>query len=111
MRSFPGPGGQRQISVGGGNHPRWRHDGKELFYIAPNRTLMSVSIRPASAEQTLDVGVPVPLFSTSHDDSGLPKPQYVVDRSGQRFLMSLAVDEASTSRITLVQNWTAGLKK
>lgn len=110
VRSFPGRGGQRQVSVGGGNHPRWRHDGKELFYIAPDRRLMAVAIRSTPTGQALDVAVPVPLFTTAIDDSGRAKPQYVVDRSGQRFLMSVPAD-ASASPITIVQNWMAGLKK
>ena len=43
---FPGPGGQREISRGGGSSPRWRRDGKELFYIAPDGKLMAVPIGP-----------------------------------------------------------------
>ena len=33
---FPGGAGKRQISIAGGDTPRWRRDGKEIFYIAPD---------------------------------------------------------------------------
>ena len=41
---FPGPGGRVQISNGGGAQARWRGDGKELYYIDPDKKLMAVSI-------------------------------------------------------------------
>ena len=44
VRPFPGPGGQWQISTAGGIAPRWRPDGKELYYIAPDGKLMAVPI-------------------------------------------------------------------
>ncbi len=44
VRPFPGPGGKWMISSGGGRFPRWSSNGKRLFYIDPNRTLMQVSI-------------------------------------------------------------------
>jgi len=44
VAAFPGPGGKHQISTGGGSYPRWRADGKEIFYIGPNGTLIEAEI-------------------------------------------------------------------
>ena len=63
-----------------------------------------------SEGQTLDVGAPLPLFRTRLGPE-LAKQQYAVAPDGQRFLMNIAADDAVTSPITIVQNWTAGLKK
>jgi serine/threonine protein kinase len=111
VRPFPGPGSTRQVSANGGSHPRWRGNGKELFYIAADTTLTAVPIDVPAEGQTLDVGTPVPLFRTRLAGVGQPKQQYAVAPDGQRFLMNVVADEANPSPITIVQNWTAGLKK
>ncbi len=59
VTSFPGAAGKWQVSRGGGTEPRWRADGKEIFYIAPNGMLMAVSVNSAGAFVT---GTPAPLF-------------------------------------------------
>jgi Tol biopolymer transport system component len=57
---FPGPGGKRQISSAGGVHPRWRGDGKELFYLAANNRLMAAEVDSAAA--SFEVGAMRDLF-------------------------------------------------
>jgi Tol biopolymer transport system component len=114
VQPFPGPGGKSQVSMAGGNQPRWRPDGKELFYVAPDGLLMAVSIE-VGADKTLETGAPVPLFATRlASGSGITgvvtKPQYAVAPDG-RFLMNVAVEEATGSPITVVLNWDAELKK
>ena len=59
VSSFPGAGGKWQVSRGGGTEPRWRADGKEIFYIAPSGMLMAV---PVNSETGFATGTPVPLF-------------------------------------------------
>ena len=60
VQSFPAPGGGKwQISKDGGWFPRWRRDGRELFYYASDERLMAVPVRSATR---LDVGAAVPLF-------------------------------------------------
>jgi serine/threonine protein kinase len=59
VRSFPAGNGQWQVSTNGGVQPRWRRDGKELFYLALDRKLMAVPVRGVS---TLEFGAGVPLF-------------------------------------------------
>jgi Periplasmic component of the Tol biopolymer transport system len=111
IQSFPGGGSKRQISTGGGSQPRWSHDQKELFYMAPDSKIMAVEIK---TEETLDVGVPVPLF-TAHVPLlpliGNDRNQYVVTADGQRFLVNRLVAEGVSTPITIVFNWPKLIKK
>jgi len=114
VRPFPGSGGKWQVSSASGTQVRWRHDGKEIFYLAPDGRLMAVAISVAADTQTLTVGVPVPLFQT-HLAAGpgivAGRNQYAVASDG-RFLMNVSVDDAVPAPpITIVQNWQAALKK
>ena len=110
VRPFPGPGAKLQVSDAGGIYPRWRHDGKEIFYVAPDGRLMAVSIQVGSDGPV--AGTPVPLFHTTLAtgayilSSGISaRAQYDVARDG-RFLLNNSVEEAA-SPITIVLNWTA----
>jgi Tol biopolymer transport system component len=60
VQPFPGPGGKWQVSTKGGASPRWRHDGQEVFYLAPDATLMAVPIRVRGS--SLEQDTPVALF-------------------------------------------------
>ena len=102
---FPGPGGKIAISTSGGAQPRWRRDGRELFYLAPDSRLMAVPI--AFSRDALDPGAPVPLFAT-HVGSvaqGIARPQFAVSADGQRFLMNNLSEDANLSPITVILNW------
>jgi Tol biopolymer transport system component len=112
VQPFPGPGGKWQVSTAGGITPRWRRDGKELFYIAPDGKLMAAPIHTAG--QMFDAGVPAALFQTRILGGGTSvykKQQYVVALDGKRFLIDLSVDESTASPITIVTNWARALKK
>lgn len=75
VSSFPAPGGKVLVSTNGGVQPRWRRDGKELFYVTPDRKLMAVSVKEGSATE---FGAPKFLFevgfSPSNVDAGNPYP-------------------------------------
>ena len=78
---------------------------------------MAVSIRLTSDARAVDAGVPVALFPTRLARGAnilaagfASRPEYAVAPDG-RFLMNVAEDAAVTSPITIVQSWTAGLKK
>jgi serine/threonine protein kinase len=102
VQPFPVPTDKWQVSIGGGIQPRWRADGKELFFIAPDGKLMAASIAVSGA--TLVPGTPVALFLASPvPGAGTNKQEYVVSRDG-RFLINQPV-EALTTPITLVLNW------
>jgi eukaryotic-like serine/threonine-protein kinase len=97
--------GQWQASTMGGIFPKWRPDGRELYYIAPDGKLMAVSI--AVSGQTLEPGPPVALFATRILGGGTDSNQgrqYDVSRDG-RFLINTVLDDATTSPITLLLNW------
>jgi serine/threonine protein kinase/Tol biopolymer transport system component len=98
-------GGQWQVSTAGGVYPRWRHDGRELYYIGPNGEMMAAPI--ATTGTLLEPGAPVALFPTRINGGGADNAQghqYDVARDG-RFLINTLLDEAPAP-ITLIQNWT-----
>ena len=97
-------GGQWQVSTSGGMYPRWRPDGKELYYIALDGKLMAVPIAVSGA--AFEPGTPVALFQTRIVGGGTNPAvghQYDVSSDG-RFLINTVLEEAN-SPITLLQNW------
>ncbi len=110
VQTFPASGGKWQISTGGGDAPQWRRDGRELFYLSPDKTLMAVAI---AAGDTLEPGSPVALFPTRVPTGSLTSDRnhLVVAADGQRFLVNNLIDEGNPSPITFVLNWAANLKR
>jgi Tol biopolymer transport system component len=111
VRAFPVDERKWRISEQGGTDPRWRDDGKELFYLAPDRNLMAVAI---ATDAGLEPGVPRALFEVrlSEQQSGYPASNhYSVGAAGQRFLVIERVEGTSPSPITVVLNWNAALNK
>jgi hypothetical protein len=110
VTSFPAPRGKWQVSVGGGEQPRWRGDGRELFYLSPDSKVMAV---PVTTGANFDSGTPVALFQATPRQ---PIPiydlfVYDVSRDGQRFLIVTPVKEAETAPVSVVLNWPGKLKK
>ena len=106
-------GGKWPVSNGGGSQPRWRRDGKELFYFAPDSTLMAVDVTAAGSDFKL--GVPKPLFRATvlggtGGGSG-SSWRWDISPDGQRFLINTAVEEATSSPVTVVLNWQTALKQ
>jgi hypothetical protein len=99
---FPGPGGKQQVSTAGGTLPRWRADGKELFYRAADSRLMAAEVAAKGA--SFGVKRVAPLFGPIGDHS------YDVSADGQRFLLPVSVGGETDPPLTVVQNWTAGIK-
>jgi serine/threonine protein kinase/Tol biopolymer transport system component len=104
---FPGPGAKWQISNAGGIYPRWRGDGKELFYWVDGR-IMAATVR--SRPERVDVEAIQPLFETRPPGGGV-RSFYDVSGDGQRFLHSTLAEETPDTALTLVINWPALLKK
>src|SRR5262249_26292491 len=102
IHPFPGSEGAVRVSTAGGVQARWRPDGRELFYVAPDGQFMSVRILEAS--QTLKVDPPAPLFAT-HLWGGAQSAyhEYSVSPDGRQFLMNVEQPEATT--LTLILNW------
>jgi len=110
VQSFPIGGGKWQISTAGGDQAQWRSDGKELFYIAPDRNLMVVSIDGGSS---LSMGRPTALFQTLMPLSGITddRNNYVPSKDGQRFLVNTLAESANSQPLVLVLNWAGEIKK
>jgi Tol biopolymer transport system component len=111
VRSFPASsdgGGKWQVSNAGGRQPRWRRDSKELFYFSLDDKLMSVEV---SAGLTFKAGVPKPLFAAPVLGSGFVGWHWDVAPDGQRFLIETTVEDANSTAMTVVLNWTSLLKK
>ena len=110
--SFPRTGFKRQLSTQGGFEPQWRRDGTELFYMAPNRTLMAVGVKGHST--TLEVvSPPKALFATRIKwmEIQAVAHHYAAAPDGQRFLVNSTTDEARSVPVTIVLNWSAALKR
>ena len=102
VRAFPASTDRWRVSTNGGRTPRWRKDGRELFYLAPGGNLMAVAV---TTDGSFKASAPKVLFETRPDVSG-----YRAAADGQRFLVSVPVSEASPP-LTVVLNWTASLKR
>ena len=100
---FPGPGGKRQISTSGGSEPRWRRDGKELYFLDADERLTALPVNATSAG--FDVGPPQPLFVVRR---GGERRVYDVSADGQRFLVNMLDEQAVAAPVNLVVNWAPG---
>jgi Tol biopolymer transport system component len=105
VQAFPKQSGKVSVSTAGGTQPRWRRDGKELFYLAPDRKLMAVIVK---AGATFEVDSPRPLFQTSLEVNSF-RQSYAVSADGNRFLLNTPV-ETVAQPLTVVLNWPALLK-
>jgi serine/threonine protein kinase len=102
---FPWTGAKWQVSNGGGTGPRWRDDGKELFYFDLNGV---TAVAVDGAGSTFQVGSSKLLFRLPL--RGIIGREYAPTRDGQRFI-AVTPSEGSSQSLTLVQNWPAELKK
>ena len=110
IRPFPGPGGKWQVSTKGGTRPRWRGDGKELFFVALDLKGMSAEIKTNDA--TVTVGLERPLFQFgSFIGFGITRSLYDVSSDGHKFLVETTQGDVFSVPVTLVVNWLDELKK
>jgi hypothetical protein len=113
---FPANGPGRQISTAGGDLPRRKHDGKELYYIASDKKLMAIRVKTGGAPSVpFESELPQPLFVVEPIGGSLITSRYPYQPAvdGQRFLVNVLVggEAASAPPITVVVNWEDGLKK
>ena len=110
VTSFPDAHGKWQVSTGGGEQPRWRGDGKELFYISSDSRIMAV---PVTTGANFDAGPPVPLFQATPRQPVSTNDQFVYDvrRDGQRFLILTQLKQADSEPMSIILNWPAKLHK
>jgi Tol biopolymer transport system component len=100
VQSFPKPGAKQQVSAAGGSMPRWSMDGKELFFLTQDFTLMVVSLKRAGP--SLEIGPANPLFET-----GLDRGAYYSVSTDGRFLMEDPKVDPFWNRIAIILNWQA----
>jgi roadblock/LC7 domain-containing protein len=107
VTSFPGAAGKWQVSRGGGREPRWRGDGKEIFYIAPNGILTAV---PVNGEGIFATGTPTPLFQIQGRApiSSTDVFTYDVAKDGKRFLVNSYVKPEHVPPLTILLNTASG---
>jgi eukaryotic-like serine/threonine-protein kinase len=112
VEPFHPPGDRVQISHDGGSQPKWRGDGRELFYRSLDGQLMAVDIQAAASG--LEVGTPAVLVPA---DALRTVPgvnpggnDYAVTADGQRFLVMMRVEEDARQRIHVVTNWPSRLE-
>jgi dipeptidyl aminopeptidase/acylaminoacyl peptidase len=109
VQTFPRHTGKWQVSKNGGSEPMWRGDGRELFYISPDKGAMAVEVNTNAAH--FRAGTPKLLFKAQLGQNLLWRNRYVVSPDGQRFLMLVPAGQEKLSPITVVLNWPALLKK
>ena len=100
--SYPRPGDKFQVSLKGGQYPRWRHDGNELFYLSLDNSVKAVAVNGTGS--TFQVGAEKHLFETDILRGNWP---YDATSDGQRFLVAGAIEQSTAAPVTVVVNWTA----
>jgi DNA-binding winged helix-turn-helix (wHTH) protein/Tol biopolymer transport system component len=108
IQAFPATGVSYRVSTRGGWQPSWRRDGRELFYLATDGTLMAAAVW--DHDGMLEVAAPTPLFRRTWR-STLLRNHYDVAPNGDRFLINAPVQDETTAPVTFVLNWTAMLGK
>ena len=101
-------GGKWIVSKGGGVMARWARNGKELFYVAPDNTMMSLEVETGAA---FHAGTPRPLFQTEMVDTGIRTGpiSWDITPDGKRFLI-ISANGSATSSVTVAMNWWVGQK-
>ncbi len=110
VTTFPTAAGKWQVSQAGGSEPRWRGDGKEIFYIGAGSTLTAV---PISTAGTFASGNPTPLFHTQLRAavSSTDQFSYDVTKDGQRFLVNRYAKPTQVAPLHIILNATAPASK
>ena len=103
VQSFPDRQQKVKISIDGGADPRWHPNGRELFYISADRSLMAVPVPVTPADSW---GRGVPLFEVAIDDLWEDsRNHYDVSPDGQRFLFPILAKTPETQPFVVVLNW------
>ena len=109
VQPFPNGTGRWRVSTDGGAEPRWRGDGRELFFIGADGQMMAA---PVTTGASFEHGTPRPLFRTRISGFANPyRTSYAVTRDGERFLISGIAENATPQSIAVVVNWPALMKR
>ena len=108
FRGVPATGTKYQVSVTGGREPRWRGDGRELFYVTPDLAMMAVPVLPGNGK--LDFGTPVRLFQARMQRTAFTRHSYDVAADGQSFVLVTELENSSSNKINVLLNWEGALR-
>jgi Tol biopolymer transport system component len=101
VRLVDSKGLAHNVSTKGGFDPRWRADGRELFFVSPDGTMMAADISPDGRPAT-----PRPLFRTEIQPTSAPYlSDFVVTKDGGRFLVKVPIEPPGARPITVTLNW------
>jgi Tol biopolymer transport system component len=107
LAPFPSLAGKWQVSAAGGNQPRWRKDGREIYYVAPDGKMMAAGVE--FSEDNAKVGAPVALFQTRIVNVSHVYTQYDVTGDGQRFLINSRFDPGAEP-IFVYSGWATDIR-
>src|SRR5258708_822225 len=107
---FPTFTSKWQVSRGGGEEPRWRGDGKELYYLGPDGKLMAADIKTATG---FEAETPSALFQTPTRQpiSAMDFFSYDATRDGQKFLVNTKLENSNSAPLSVILNWSADMEK
>ena len=110
VQSFPAGNGKFQISTGGGLQPRWRRDGRELYYFAADGKLMAVEV---TTFPRFEAAIPKALFPIDASPAAASARSWDVTPDGSRFIVAARKPggQSSANAFTVLLNWQAALKK
>ncbi|MBS1828868.1 MAG: serine/threonine-protein kinase [Acidobacteria bacterium] len=114
VRPFPAGVGKWKVSINGGDLPQWRSDGKEIFYLSPERHLMAAGVKPGSgAQPSFEVETAQELFAMALPffQPGFNQYPYAVTRDGKRFLVVTRGGGRNEQPLTVFSNWLGALRK
>jgi hypothetical protein len=105
LAGFPSGQPRCPVSVGGGVLPRWRADGRELYYVSSDRQLMAVKV--ASTDAACALGPPAPLFPIPAAATASEDSMYAPASNGQRFLFLMRTETPEEVPLRVILNWPA----
>ena len=113
VRTFPAGQDPKRISIDGGEEPRWRGDGKELYFVETDGKFMAVSMKTGSTKPSLEPSAPQSLFAAPPLAPNTASAyDYDVTPDGKQFVLTTPVDRPGSSPpLNVVVNWAAALKK
>jgi serine/threonine protein kinase/Tol biopolymer transport system component len=110
VSAFNNPSSKWQVSRGGGEEPRWRRDGRELFYLSGDGKMTAVAVGSGS---NFEAGPPATLFQAHRRQpvSAMDFFSYDVTADGQRFLINTRLDEPNAAPLSIILNWASEMEK
>jgi serine/threonine protein kinase len=107
VTAFPSGQGKTRVSSNGGNFPRWRGDGRELYYLSADNTMMVAAVSVSASG--FQVGASTALFQTTVKPG--PGTPYIVSQDGRRFLINSTIPSTDPPSLSVVFNWPALTRK